>query len=501
MPLPFVNFRQLSAQDVGSGLGEPGDLLKALDQIAQTRQTTIQNQYLPQGLQEQLKQMQIQNALQGAKVPYAGQMAKTDVDKAIADLLFKKQENDWYGRKAKAEVGASQASTRLNQLKAILGEKTLPYEVQQAQFKAEHPFSERTGLAGDLEALAYMKGRPEMYGDIFKKPSSMQPQQQAQASGQSAQPSAPQGFGQQAFSMMPPALQKILGAQQQAPAQQSQLQQSLPQQEENLDPTSLIMKNYSTDLRRKQAYANLAEQKTKYGEWDRLRPENKALYLSQSRGMGIDESQALDNFSKGITTKDIAKQKGIDPNNIPVDMAPTMRTLNNIQQANVAASQLASLEPEVTQWTAPYSERFNGISPKLIAEMTKAKTPAEADKAGKALAGFLFQQEFAGERGRISNLSVGIHMLDELTQSAYGKINTLKISPNSEVYKSLNKWIAYGVEKMRKAGMKSMGNYLEQNEQDINKQQNIQDTFNQSTNDFSLEDLEAERARRSGGGS
>lgn len=115
MPLPFVNFRPLTAEDAGSGMGASKRFIDMLGQLGQNKQTNIQNEYLPQNLAAQLKQMQIQNLLLGAKVPYAAQNEKTAAQMAVENLLGKRQENKWYGPKAQSDIGLQGAQTALAQ--------------------------------------------------------------------------------------------------------------------------------------------------------------------------------------------------------------------------------------------------------------------------------------------------------------------------------------------------------------------------------------------------
>lgn len=512
MPLPFVNFRPLTAQERGAPFGEPGEFLKMLGQLASNRQSDIQNQYLPQGLEAQLRSAEIANALQGAKVPYAAQMAKTESNKALQDLMYRQQENQWYGKNAASEIGSRNAATELNGLQSQLARQTMPYAIQKAQagsildmWKAQHPDEQMPGLAGQLAVAKRWEQekqdmQPNQGGQIPLRQS--MPQQNMQSSQMMQQQSPPQSLKEQLSSILSPQTQQLLGVQQ---AEQNPVQQvsqnklnglNLPEEK---DFASILKNNAFSEINQRIASTALSTKRAKASNWISMPADFKRQYLAQSSSMGYDNNEAINAYQENKSIKDLAKERGFNPDKLPIPKYPAeMATLNRIQRANMAYAAIQAVDKDVTEAIAPYSARFADVSPKLISEMIKEKN---IPKASKALAGFIIQNELSALRLNASGANVGYYAIKDLTDKAYGTLKTLGISPHPALYRATQQEVGKLIGKMNAAENRSMGKYLSENDEKEDYQQQLQNQqddqmLNEDLSHISNEQLEAIAGRQ-----
>jgi len=179
--------------------------------------------------------------------------------------------------------------------------------------------------------------------------------------------------------------------------------------------------------------------KTDTLSWNSLPVDQKKSLLAQAGGMGIDPVDAQSQFISGKTIADLAKERGFDPGNLPTPVYPATQTdITRIHQRGSALQEINALEQRLTGAMAPYSNRFNGYSPKQIGEALTNENP---DSQAQFLAAQALMPELAAARVKALNGQVGIEAIREITNASMGNIKTFQSLVRPEVYTQANKYV------------------------------------------------------------
>lgn len=185
--------------------------------------------------------------------------------------------------------------------------------------------------------------------------------------------------------------------------------------------------------------ADYRNQRLTMNQWTSLPTDNKKSLLAQARAMGYDDNDAARLFSQGKSIEDLAKDKGLDPNNLPdPDYAPTGSVVANTQKRNQSLSEINKLNPILTSAIEPYSRRINGYSPAQIAGAISGDDP---DKQAKFLAARALMPEMSALRAKAMGASIGIEALREIQNSSMGNIKVFGSLVSPEVYSKANSYI------------------------------------------------------------
>ncbi|HLX55267.1 MAG TPA: hypothetical protein VKR58_15090, partial [Aquella sp.] len=214
--------------------------------------------------------------------------------------------------------------------------------------------------------------------------------------------------------------------------------QNAPQQKNDI--ISLMRDSISTDLRRKNAYADLANKKVENFGYGQLTADQKRGWVAKAAGMGISENDARNAFNKGLSIEDLATEKGFDPNDLPeaiYNATPTDITRAHFRMQ--AAEELKVLEPLITEALAPYAQRVDGYSPVQMAEALKGEN---IDGQARFFAASALVPEINALRTKMMGGQVGIGALDELKEAARANFKAFEGLLTPEVYAEAQRYMA-----------------------------------------------------------
>lgn len=328
-------------------------------------------------------------------------------------------------------------------------------EARLKEFQANNPLFSQPGVAGQIASAIYLQQHPELnYGG------QQQPESQQQSQIMPALPERVQETANKLAPILgrqPPNLGNIQLPQAQ---QQGNAQQTMQQRPQTL--ADLLYQSIGSETNRKNAIANLANTRNEGYAWSSLGGKNKDQEIAQAKALGYTNTEAAKYLSKGHTIQELAVAKGIDPNNMPAPIyAPTAATLSRAQLGNSTVAGLKAIEGDIKDAIAPYSRRYQGISPALIKDVIKGENP---EQAGKVLAAYAMQPEVQSLRIRALGGNVGEGAIEKMMQASQNKINTLGLSPNSETYLAMQKYIGQWIEKTNEAENRVRLSYQAQNE-------------------------------------
>lgn len=218
-----------------------------------------------------------------------------------------------------------------------------------------------------------------------------------------------------------------------------------------------ILKKPQTDLQYKEALIKSINQNLSDKAYRLMPAAEKSYSIAQARGFGYTGEEASKLFSQGKDLSWMASQKGYDPQNTsdwPVARsAPTSATQTRIQRANSTLAGLDSVQEDITDAYSKYAARFKGVSPSLIKDMVFGMNK---DDQAKAFAAYALHPEYMALRINAQGGNVGEGAIDRMSQSAYSTLNTLGLSPDSEVYKKSQQIMNDWIRRMNKAENKAI---------------------------------------------
>jgi hypothetical protein len=294
-------------------------------------------------------------------------------------------------------------------------ESLLPSKIKQAQFSADYPLLDKTGLAQDIGTLDYAARNPRI-GQEF------------------------QGVGQQIASGKPedltmPANERTAAA----------IQAAGGKVQANAEAPSLldfVKQRMSVDQELKADRAGFYKKQTETANYRTLPIDQKSALLAQAAGFGIDPVEATQAFINGATVKDLALKQGFneDSKQWPDPIyAITKTELARVQQRKAALNELKILNPILTEALAPYSRRVAGLSPKQVGMAIKND---DIDSQAKFLAARALQPELAIIRMRAAQgTHIGIDAIQEMMDKSMGNVKSIQATVSPEAFSKANKYI------------------------------------------------------------
>jgi hypothetical protein len=428
--------------------------------IQQLFQGGVQNAYLPGMLEQQLKAQQLANAIAGVQAKYADPMTKAELSyKELMPDHLKRQieelglKNKYYPRVTESEIASRLAGASLANVQAKyypediksqidLRRSQVPLNAAEAamkQFQVQNPLLSQSGAAGQIGSLLFLQQHPELTG---------QRGQSSQMPMGDAQPGL--GGTQNDLYNLPSQLGNAIKNQAQIPLKPSVMNQGQGQPgnmqsrmgvgQEGLgdaqggapDFVNLLQDSIFSEFRRKKAATDYMNTRAQGYSWSQMPAEYKKYVLGQAKAMGYSFDEANRKLTTGSSIGDLAKEKGVDPNKLPVpELAPTSTNITRIQRSNAVGRALDKIEPEISKAYAEYGQRFAGISPTLVKDMILRENPK---KQGRMLAAYMLQPELVTLRILRMGGNIGEGAIERMIESSQARLNTLGFSPSSEAY-------------------------------------------------------------------
>lgn len=366
------------------------------------------SQYYRGRAQEQEKQA----GLKGIELQFAPRMAQADLESK------------------RANTGYTGANTR------------------NLNFKNQNPLFGQTGTAGQLGALIYLQNNPELLSS-FEEGNNTHKDLPGNVAASNEKYSPWKREDLQINEEGIGRLKNLMTAQSTMPQpSQGMGSAGIAPQKKN-DMLSLLRDSITGDIKRKNAYGELANKKVENYGYGQLTADQKRAWVAQAAGMGIGANEARGFFNNGGSIEDLAESKGFNPDDIPEPIYnPTQTDLSRAHFRQQAMAELNLLDKHITEAGAPYSRRFDGYSPKQIME---ALSGENIEGQAQYLAARALMPEMAALRLKIQNGQVGIEGIREVLHSSMGNINAFQGLVSPEVYaltqQYIDTWINEAAEK------------------------------------------------------
>lgn len=302
-------------------------------------------------------------------------------------------------------------------------------------FKNQNPLFGQTGTAGQLGALIYLQNHPELVSSFE---GNNVPRQElpgnVRASNEKYSP-----WKREDLEINQEGIQRLNNLM----AGQSKMEQprqgiGKPPQQKN-DMLSLLRDSITNDIKRKNAYGELANKKVENYGYGQLTADQKRGWTAKAAGMGVSETDSRNFFNKGGSIEDLAVEKGFDPDDMPEAIYNATTTdLTRAHFRAQAAAELRVLEPLTTEALAPYAQRVDGYSPVQIVEALSGENP---DAQARFFAAKALIPEINALRTKMMGGQVGIGALEELKASAMANFKAWEGILTPEVYAASQRYM------------------------------------------------------------
>lgn len=157
--------------------------------------------------------------------------------------------------------------------------------------------------------------------------------------------------------------------------------------------------------------------------------DQRKAVLAQAAGMGIDPNTATAMMLSGKSISDLAESQGFDPKDRskwPSAIYPiSTAAITMIQKRQQALTELNTISDWVNKSVAPYSQRFDGFSPKQIID-SFGSDPAGRERMINYVAAKGVMPELSGMRLRSMGGNIGIEAIREVQEASYGHVKDLR---------------------------------------------------------------------------
>jgi hypothetical protein len=196
----------------------------------------------------------------------------------------------------------------------------------------------------------------------------------------------------------------------------------------------------STTTESQKARAKYYEKMTDSMDYRSLPIDQKSALLAQASGMGYDPNEATTLLMKGNNLRDLAKNAGFDPENMPDAIYPATKSdVAKINQRKAALSEINTLNPVISSALAPYSRSIMGYSPKQVSEAISNTDP---DAQARFLAAKALIPELSAIRLKaMQGSQIGIEAMKEVTNASMSNVKAYKSLVSPEVFEQMNKYI------------------------------------------------------------
>lgn len=251
----------------------------------------------------------------------------------------------------------------------------------------------------------------------------------------------------------------------------------------------------STTSEAQKARADYYNKMTESTNYRSLPIDQKSALLAQASGMGYDPNEATSLFMQGKNIRDLAKDAGFDPENMPDAIYPaTKKDIAAINQRKTALQEINTLNPIISSALAPYSRTVMGYSPQQI---TDAISNTDPDAQAKFLAAKAIIPELSAIRLRaMQGSQIGIEAIREVTNASMSNVKAFKGLVSPEVYDQMNKYIDSWITQATNSANRVNASQFSQQEQVKGGNTSASQIKTQNTNVPSLSDFlkEAKKA-------
>lgn len=339
----------------------------------------------PQYYRGRAQEQENQGGLKGIELQFAPQVA---------------QENLAMSRANRGHIGAS---------------------TENLNFRNQNPLFGQSGVAGQLGSLIYLQNHPELLSSFEE--------------GNNTQRELPGNVRASNENMSPWKKEDLeIG-----PEGINRLKNLYGSNNKKNDIASLLKDSLFTELKRKNAYADLANKKVENYGYGTLTADQKRRWIGQAEGMGVGANEAREFFNKGGSIQDLAEAKGVDPNNLPESIyAPTTTDITRAHFRQQAVAEIDAIQPLITEALAPYAQRVAGFSPVQIAEAIQGDNP---DGQAKFLAAKALMPELSALRIKAMGGQVGIEAIREVQAASMASLSSFQGLVSPEVYTAAQQYM------------------------------------------------------------
>ncbi len=401
----------LSGMQAGAGIGSEFDRQALMMQ--QARQAQIQNQYLPQTMQQQLLSSQLANQKAQNVLPYAAPQAAAElqVTQAQPNLLNAQAMNQ--------RAQASMAPSEIEKNRATASDSYA--DAAKTQWLTAHPLFLSTSPA--MQALGGLQYAQGAYPGLMGSGGGM-----GGAAPSQPQPQQPnQGLTGLGGGITPPASPSSMPMPGGVPGQG------------NLG--SLVMGNVQAELQKPVLENQMTQMKVAGAPYLYATPEQKRYMEAQGTALGFQPDQVVANLVKGQSLEDMADAKGFgrDSSAWPApSYQPTIATQSRNQLRQAGIAELAPMQQFVTKAMGPYVQSYGSVSPQLLLDQFKSglgdiKDQNQVDdKISDFIAAQAALPDLQAIRGRTMGLTnIGSEVLNQLNDASMTRMKLLqaKVTP------------------------------------------------------------------------
>lgn len=284
------------------------------------------------------------------------------------------------------ELKQKQIENALKQLQSKKLEAELPYagptaaaELALKQRKALNPLLGEAGAAGQIGSLLYLQSHPEIM----------------------------QKVGDQSLSES---------------IKQTNYQTSINPSRKT-DYAKLLKDNIEANLKRNVIETQLKEAQAKNYAWRSLPVEVRTGWIAQGLGMNIDPEKMIEYYNQGKGIKEIAKENGFDPDNIPAALYfPTATTKSRVQQVQQVGHELDYVSSKIGAAIKPYANTYSlpilgTMSPQTYKDMFG--TEEQQKRYGRYIGALSLQTGLATGRSLLEGTTrPGVEIMREVKNSS-----------------------------------------------------------------------------------
>lgn len=219
-------------------------------------------------------------------------------------------------------------------------------------------------------------------------------------------------------------------------AQQTQQGQQGPVNYQDL--SRMLIESKINQARRTGQIANKAQ-------YNDMSPEGKRVTEGVANALGISPTEFQQGLEQGKSLIQQAEERGIPPDvyqSTQPNFLPTAQNVSKLNEKMAALSALESLEKNITDGLAPYSQKIKGFSPLQIANAISGDDP---DKQAKYLAGRMLSPELSAVRLNIMEAGAGKGAIDSMGEKSLSESGVFELLVTPEVYQKAqnlaSKWI------------------------------------------------------------
>lgn len=170
-----------------------------------------------------------------------------------------------------------------------------------------------------------------------------------------------------------------------------------------------------------------------------LPQDEKRRVLGYSVGMGYTPDEAIQEFNRGKTLRQMADEKNFDLENVNPIYPLAGENIKQMQQRQGFNRELNVLDDLVTDGMNQFGQTIAGYSPSQI---ISAISNDDVEKQGKFLAARALSPEMAALRLKVAGGQVGIEAIREMQDKSLANVKTIESLVTPEVRTSMNRHIS-----------------------------------------------------------